>query len=73
MKNAKVFGRVRDNGSYQNLFECSCGCRDWIKEYIESEMIYECRVCGERYVLVKKPGRHYMIEESIRPDQSHRN
>jgi DNA-directed RNA polymerase subunit RPC12/RpoP len=60
-RKAKVFGRVRDNGCFHSIFECSCGSKDWITEDTEHDRVYVCRKCGERYILVKKPNWHYVI------------
>ena len=66
MKNAKVFGRVRENDIYKDLFECGCGHRDWITEKMETEIVYECLNCGERYILLKAPNRHYVVSDDTK-------
>ena len=63
---ARVFGRILENGGYFNLFECSCGSRDWISEPNETTTVYTCKTCGERYVLVKKSNLHYLVKQEIK-------
>jgi len=63
---ARVFGRVFENDRYLNLFECSCGRRDWITESVEPTKIIACKTCGERYVLVKKSNLHYLVKQEIK-------
>jgi hypothetical protein len=63
-KNARVFGRVGENGNYLNLFECSCGSRDWITEGVEITRVFTCKKCGEIYVLQKNYNTHYTIKNN---------
>jgi predicted SprT family Zn-dependent metalloprotease len=73
MKKAKIFGRVRHNDNYQSIFLCSCGSKDWITEQNDDSKVYVCKECGERYVLIKRPDWHYVIEECDKSNSARRN
>jgi hypothetical protein len=60
-KEAKVFGHIQEDGNYFNLFECSCGSREWITESVETTRKFSCKKCGETYILIKNPNWHYKI------------
>jgi len=62
VKEARIFGRVKEAKDYLSIFECSCGSREWIVETPENPRHITCMNCGERYLLLKKlPNLHYSI------------
>jgi hypothetical protein len=65
-REARIFGRVLENDRYLSLFECSCGRRDWITESVETTKVFTCKICGERYVLVKTSNLHYRVKQEIK-------
>ncbi len=66
MSAPKMFGRVRQGNTFFSLFECDCGCREWITENVETTRKFSCQNCGETYILIKKPDKFYGI---LRPNQ----